>query len=73
MTTRRPPASPVELIDWRRATLQAAGFPVGLASGLARDLHTDLHALLALVDRGCPPELAVRILAPLDTQEPWPT
>jgi hypothetical protein len=25
----------------------------------------DLHRLLSLVDRGCPPRLAVRILAPL--------
>jgi hypothetical protein len=26
----------------------------------------DIHALLELVDRGCPPHLAARILAPLD-------
>jgi hypothetical protein len=26
----------------------------------------DLHELLVLVDRGCPPPLAARILAPLD-------
>jgi hypothetical protein len=26
----------------------------------------DLHALLELVDRGCPPALAARILAPLE-------
>jgi hypothetical protein len=73
MTTRRPPASPVELIDWRRAKLRASGFPDPLAADLARDLHADLHALLALVDRGCPPELAARILAPLDREDPWPT
>jgi len=73
MTTRRTTASPVELIDWRRAQLRSAGFPAALAADLACDLHADLHALLALVDRGCPPELAVRILAPLDTREQWPT
>jgi hypothetical protein len=28
----------------------------------------DLHALLGLVDRGCPPDLAARILAPLDRE-----
>jgi hypothetical protein len=28
----------------------------------------DLHALLDLVDKGCPPQLAARILAPLDEQ-----
>jgi hypothetical protein len=33
---------------------------------LARDERVDLHALLDLVQSGCPPELAVRILAPLD-------
>jgi hypothetical protein len=26
----------------------------------------DLHELLELVDAGCPPELAARILSPLD-------
>ena len=29
----------------------------------------DLHALLELVDRGCPPRLAVRILAPITRPE----
>ena len=33
---------------------------------LARDPRYDLHALIELVERGCPPELAVRILAPLE-------
>jgi hypothetical protein len=37
-----------------------------LAQRLARSDGTDLHRLLELVDRGCPPELAARILAPLD-------
>jgi hypothetical protein len=31
---------------------------------VAADPELDLHALLELVDRGCPPELAVRIVAP---------
>jgi hypothetical protein len=26
----------------------------------------DLHALIGLVERGCPPPLAARILAPLE-------
>ena len=30
----------------------------------------DLHALLELVDQGCAPELAVRIVAPLDWKPP---
>jgi hypothetical protein len=32
---------------------------------LASDDRIDLHALLELIDRGCPPELAARIMAPL--------
>ena len=43
-----------------------AGFDTPAARRLGRGSAYDLHALLELVDRGCPPELAVRILAPLD-------
>jgi hypothetical protein len=46
--------------------LRDAGFPGALAESLARQ-QVDLHALLQLVDRGCPPHLAARILAPDDT------
>ncbi|HEX6724581.1 MAG TPA: hypothetical protein VF073_05000 [Gaiella sp.] len=45
-----------------------AGFPRGLAARLARDTRYDLHALIDLTERGCPPELAARILAPLDEE-----
>ena len=51
---------------WRRNQLVGAGFTLPDARRLARDPRYDLHALLELVDRGCPPQLAVRILAPLD-------
>jgi hypothetical protein len=44
----------------------SAGFDAELAERLAGQDRVDLHALLELVDRGCPPDLAVRILAPLD-------
>jgi hypothetical protein len=54
------------LRDWRIRRLRAAGFELALAAELAADCGTDLHALLDLTDRGCPPELAARILAPLD-------
>jgi hypothetical protein len=40
-----------------------------LADRLARDTAFDLHALLELVDRDCPPALAARIVAPLDSEE----
>jgi hypothetical protein len=45
------------------------GFSFRLASRLARDDRYDLHALIELVERGCPPELAVRVLAPLDEDD----
>jgi hypothetical protein len=52
------------VVSWRRTQLLGAGFPLGLAGPLAADAGYDLHALIELVERGCPPELAVRILAP---------
>ena len=47
--------------------LRGAGFDEREARRIGQDPGYDLHALLELVDRGCPPSLAVRILAPLDT------
>jgi hypothetical protein len=55
-------------VRWRARRLTNAGFPVHLAQRLARTERVDLHKLLELVDRGCPPELAARILAPLDDE-----
>lgn len=55
-----------EVASWRRDQLLDAGFPLPLAGRLAREHRYDLHALIELVERGCPHELAVRILAPLD-------
>ena len=60
-----------KIVTWRRARLVGAGFPRSVATRVARDGRYDLHAVLDLVDRGCPPELAVRIVAPLD-EEPAP-
>jgi hypothetical protein len=51
---------------WRREQLVNAGFPLPLAVAVASDSLYDLHALIELVERGCPPELAARILAPLE-------
>jgi hypothetical protein len=55
-----------ELIRWRIQTLLRAGVEPARAEDLACDPAYDLHKLLDLIDRGCPVELAVRILAPLD-------
>lgn len=57
--------TPVEAEGWRRRSLLRADFPPRLAATLAADSQLDLHALLQLVDRGCPPDVAARILAPL--------
>ena len=56
---------PGEAIRWRQRSLLEAGFPADLAATVAADLRLDLHSVLELVDRGCPPELAIRILTPL--------
>jgi hypothetical protein len=53
---------------WRRTQLLRAGFDDGMAARLAGDCGVDLHALIELVEAGCPPELAARILAPLDDE-----
>ena len=57
-----------DVAAWRRARLLRAGFDDQAAGALSLELDVDLHALLELVDRGCPPELAARIMAPLDRQ-----
>lgn len=58
--------SPDPIVEWRRDRLLAAGFGFKLASDLAGDRRIDLHAVLGLIDRGCAPPLAARILAPLE-------
>jgi hypothetical protein len=55
-----------EIASWRHRQLVASGFPSALARRVAHDPAYDLHALIELVERGCPPALAVRILAPLE-------
>jgi hypothetical protein len=59
-------------VEWRQRWLCRAGFDPASAARLAMNFSFDLHALLELVDRGCPPDLAVRILEPLDGPRPTP-
>jgi len=68
LTGRRAGYAPLgdELIGWRIDRLRAAGLDDGLARRVAGDGGYDLHALLELIDRGCPAPLAVRIMAPID-------
>ena len=62
--SQEPPTDGV--VAWRTRRLERAGFDRALAGRLASDRRFDLHAVLELTDRGCPPQLAARILAPLD-------
>jgi hypothetical protein len=66
---RRQPALQLEVeppVAWQAQRLRDAGFSRELAARLAADPGYDLHAMLELVDRGCPAELAARIVAPID-------
>ena len=58
-----------EVVIWRREKLAHSGLPLSLAARLARDSRYDLHALIELLEQGCPPDLAIRILAPLEGDE----
>jgi hypothetical protein len=67
--THRPLESslPTDVRDWRVDRLLAAGFDTRLAYRIAADPRFDIHALIELTERDCPPELACRILAPLES------
>jgi hypothetical protein len=58
-----------DLAAWRIGRLREAGLDGDLARQIVADARYDLHALLELLDRGCPPDLAARILAPDDEVE----
>jgi len=62
------PATSSDVVGWRERRLRQAGFEAARASELAREGRVDFHALLELIDRGCPPDLAERIVAPLDDE-----
>jgi hypothetical protein len=48
---------------WRLHTLLEAGYPTMYADQLAGRTDVDLHQAVELVEQGCPPATAVRILA----------
>lgn len=69
MQTQTTTGAPVdEVADWRRDRLVDTGFAPALASAIACDPRYNLHLLIELVERGCRPSLAARILAPLDEE-----
>jgi hypothetical protein len=47
---------------WRAEELMRAGFDPAAAVELASRHDVDLHRAAELIDRGCPPELAMQIL-----------
>ncbi len=59
---------PEGVAAWRTDRLLAAGLGEASARALGADRAVDLHALLELLDRGCAPELARRIVAPLEDE-----
>ena len=54
---------------WRERQLLRAGFEPELAARTAAECEVDLHAVIELVEQGCPPRLALHILAPLDGEK----
>jgi hypothetical protein len=54
----------------RSRRLRDAGVSPQLADQLAHNSAYNLYDILELVNRGCPPQLAARILAPIDGAPP---
>ena len=53
----------IERIErWRAEELERAGYEPRAAGRLAVRHDVDLHTAVELLERGCPPELALRIL-----------
>ena len=50
------------VFEWRVEALRRAGFDAEVSFDLAFNKEVDLHAAVRLVERGCPPATAVRIL-----------
>ena len=47
---------------WRAAELERAGYDPIAAAQLASRPYVDLHLAVELLERGCPPDTAFRIL-----------
>lgn len=66
MSDGSPSIRDPDVVTWRLEQLLDAGFDPGASERLSRDCGVDLHALLDLVEGGCPPALAELILSPLE-------
>lgn len=52
-----------ELVEaWRAEQLEIAGYAAQAAAELATRQDVDLHVAVGLVERGCPTDLALKIL-----------
>lgn len=47
---------------WRREELERGGYPPKAAAELAGRYDVDLRQAISLLERGCPPDLALEIL-----------
>jgi hypothetical protein len=56
------PAEHDYVVEWRVDELERAGYGRADAERLAADMSIDLHEAVRLLERGCPPETALRIL-----------
>ena len=62
-TKTTKPETEIERIErWRREELERAGYPAESAAEIATRLDVDLHQAVALIERGCPADIAARIL-----------
>ena len=50
------------VVRWRAEALERAGYDPGSAAELAERTDVDLHRATAMLESGCPVELALRIL-----------
>ena len=50
------------VLRWRFEELVRAGYDAGNALILAGHAEVDLHAATSLLERGCPPETALKIV-----------
>jgi hypothetical protein len=65
MPTAETPVSPSEqdLVErWRAQELERAGFDAAAAAELAGRSDVDLHRAVELLQKGCPPDVALSIL-----------
>ena len=62
-TTETPVRSEQEVVEqWRAEALERAGYPPEAAVEIAARGDVDLHQAAELLEKGCTPELALKIL-----------